>query len=514
MTGEPAASADISTLVLAVRQPTVYGPQTGRVGGIHQDSRLVTPGTAFVAVPGDRSDGHEHLASAVARGAGMLVVQADRRPSWERLREPGVTVVAVPDTRDALGRLAAAFYGYPARQLTVVGVTGTNGKTTTAFLTAGVLQAGGQPAALLSTAGSVIGGRYLPNETHLTTPDVLSVHRFLAHARDAGARCAIIESTSHGLAQGRLAHVDFDVAVLTNLAQDHLDYHGDAAAYLAAKARLFEMLDSSHGKGVEKTAVLNADDPASAALATRTAARQLFYGIDQPGDVFADGIVHDGWQTSYRLHAGGHSRSVRLRLPGRFNVANSLAAAATGAALGVDLDHVQRGLESVTQVPGRMERVEVDRTANVVVDYAHNGHGLAAVLSFLRTTTRGRLIAVFGCAGDRDPARRPEMARVSARLADYTIVTADDSWHEDPASIVAEIVSGLAGAGKREDRDYAVRLDRREAIKLALAMAGPADTVLVTGMGHERSMVTDGRILPWNDQQVIREIELPGSRIL
>lgn len=511
MTGGQEESATVSTLVLAVSDPVVYGPHTGRIDAICQDSRQVNPGTAFVAIPGDRTDGHAHLADALDRGASMLVVQASRRQSWEQLCRPGLTVVAVPDTRDALGRLAAAFYGHPARQLAVVGVTGTNGKTTTGFLTAGVLGTAGQPAALLSTTGTLIGDRYLPNETHLTTPDVVSVHRFLAHARDAGARCAVIESTSHGLAQGRLAHVDFDVAVLTNLARDHLDYHGDPAAYLTAKARLFEMLDSSYRKEVKKTAVLNADDPASASLAALTAARQLRYSIDQPGDVFADRIVQQGWQTSYRLHAEGHSRQVRLRLPGRFNVANSLAAAAAGVAVGLDLDQIRRGLESVTQIPGRMERVETDQGASVVVDYAHNGHGLAAVLSFLRTTTQGRLIAVFGCAGDRDPARRQEMAQVSARLADYTVVTTDDSWDEDPASIVAEIADGLASAGKQADRDYAVRLDRREAIKLALAMAGPADTVLVTGMGHEQSMVTAGQTVPWNDQQVIRELELPGT---
>jgi UDP-N-acetylmuramoyl-L-alanyl-D-glutamate--2,6-diaminopimelate ligase len=493
-------SPSTTSLIFALRKATAYGPLGGRISGICQDSRDVTPGTAFVAVPGGSTDGHAHLAEALARGAGMLVVRADRRACWERLLYLGVSVVAVPDTRVALGRLAAAFYDYPARQLTVVGVTGTNGKTTTAFLTAGVLAAGGRPAALLSTAGSTIGDAYLPNECHLTTPDVVSVHRFLARARDAGARCAVVESTSHGLEQGRLAQVDFDVAVLTNLARDHLDYHGDEQAYLRAKARLFEMLTPGG------TAVLNADDPAGTALAARSAARRLYYGIDKRGGVYADRVVQQGWQTSYRLHAGGRSGPVRLGLPGRFNVANSLAAAAAGIALGLDLDQIRRGLESVTQVRGRMERIAVDRGASVIVDYAHNGHGLSAALSFLRTVTRGRLIAVFGCAGDRDPTRRPEMARVSARLADYTIVTSDDSWQEDPESIVDGIVSGLDEAGKRAERDYAVRLDRREAIALALSMAGPGDTVLVAGMGHEQSMVTAGGTVAWNDQQVIRDL--------
>jgi UDP-N-acetylmuramoyl-L-alanyl-D-glutamate--2,6-diaminopimelate ligase len=243
----------------------------------------------------------------------------------------------------------------------------------------------------------------------------------------------------------------------------------------------------------------------------------LYYGIDQRAGVYADRVACQGWQSTYQLCTGDHRVPVRLRLPGRFNVANSLAAAAVGVALGIDLDQIRCGLESVTQVPGRMERIAVDRDTTVVVDYAHNGHGLSAALSFLRTTTRGRLIAVFGAAGDRDPARRPEMARVSARLADHTIVTTDDSWHEDPQSIVDDVAHGLAGAGKQPGRDYTVQPDRRKAIELALSMAGPGDTVLVAGMGHERSMVTGGRTSPWSDHQVIHELaarDLPGACVL
>jgi UDP-N-acetylmuramoyl-L-alanyl-D-glutamate--2,6-diaminopimelate ligase len=434
-------------------------------------------------------------------------VQADRRRAWERLLDSGVSVVAVPDAREAVGRLAATFYDHPSRHLTVIGVTGTNGKTTTAFLTAGVLLAASPPAAMLSTAGKIVAGRFTPNESHMTTPDAVGVHRFLAEARDAGARYAVIESTSHGLDQGRLSQVDFDVAVLTNLARDHLDYHGDYDSYRNAKARLFEMLQETG------TAVLNADDPASTTLAPNAVARRMYYGVDQRGDVYADRIECQGWQTTYRLHAGGRSGPVRLRLPGRFNVANSLAAATVGVALGLELDEIRRGLASVTQVPGRMERVAVDRYTTVVVDYAHNGHGLSAALSFLRTTTCGRLIAVIGAGGARDPARRPGLAQASAGLADYTIVTTTDSWHEDPESITDEIVSALVDAGKHADRDYAVRIDRREAIELALSMAGPGDTVLVAGMGHQRSRVSAGQTLPWSDHQVIRELAARNCRV-
>jgi UDP-N-acetylmuramoyl-L-alanyl-D-glutamate--2,6-diaminopimelate ligase len=490
-------SADVSALIFALRKATAYGPVGGRIEAICHDSRQVSPGAAFVAVPGGRVDGHAFLPDALARGARMLVVRADQRRTWEPLIYSGVSVVSVPDTRDALGRLAAAFYGYPSRRLTVVGVTGTNGKTTTAFLTAGVLS---DTCALLTTAGSAIGGRFRVNEHHMTTPDVVEVHRFLAQARDAGATTAVVECTSHGLDQGRLAQVEFDAAVVTNLDGDHLDYHGDLTAYRSSKARLFEMLTT---KG---TAVLNADDPDASALAAGSSARRLRYGMEQGADVSADTVVHDGWRTTYRLRAGDRSVRVRLELPGRFNVYNSLAAAAVGVALGVDLDQIRRGLASVSQVPGRMQRVRSGRGFTVVVDYAHNAPGLRQALSFLRTTTRGRLIAVFGCTGQRDPARRPEMAQVSAELADFTVVTSEDSWDEDPESIMDEVVEGLVLAGKRPDRDYAVRPDRREAIGLALSMAGPGDTVVVAGMGHEKSMMVAGRAQPWDDREVIREL--------
>jgi UDP-N-acetylmuramoyl-L-alanyl-D-glutamate--2,6-diaminopimelate ligase len=511
--GSPAPSA--SALIFALRKATAYGPLGGQITSICHDSRRVTPGAAFVAVPGGRVDGHAFLASAVADGASMLVVQADRRPDWEHLLYSGVSIVSVPDTRVALGQLAAAFFGYPSRALTVVGITGTNGKTTTAFLTASVLAAGGRDSALLTTAGSMIAGpsgaagdakqgRWRPNTGHLTTPDVVEVQRFLAEARDASA---VVECTSHGLDQGRLAEVDFDVAVVTNLDSDHLDYHGNPEAYRLAKARLFETLTR------EGSAVLNADDPHAGALAANSSGRRLRYGLDRGADVYATAVVHRGWRTSYRLHAGDRSIPVLLELPGTFNLYNSLAAAAVGVALGVDLDQIRRGLGSTSQVPGRMQRVRSGRGFTVVVDYAHNAAGLQQALSFLRTTTRGRLIAVFGCTGERDPGRRPAMAKVSAELADYTVVTTEDSWDEDPLSIVEGVTAGLADAGKRPELDYTVRVDRREAIELALSMAEPGDTVLVAGMGHEKSMMVAGRAQPWDDRQVVRELLLPSGAI-
>lgn len=488
--GEPTAS-----LVSALDPATVHSPPAGRVTAICQDSRQVRPGAAFVAVPGSRLDGHAFLRHARANGARLLVVQDDHRPIWEELRYAGTGLVSVPDTRSALGRLAAAFHGYPARDLTVVGVTGTDGKTTTCFLTAAVLAAGGLATATLSTVGTVIDGSLVPNQRNLTTPPVVEVQRFLADARAAGAAAAVLEASSHGLDQGRLAEADVDIAVLTTLTGDHLDYHGSRQAYLLAKAKLFE--------AAGKAAVLDAGDPAAGALAARTSARCVFYRTAPGGaDLTADQIVQDGWRTSFRLLARGQRVPVTLALPGRFNVHNALAAASAGLALGLDLAQIRRGLESVQQVPGRMERVGTGSGPVVVVDYAHTGYELSQALSCLRGTCHGRLIAVFGCAGDRDPSRRAGMGRVAARQADYTVVTSEHTWTEPADQVIKAVVAGLAAAGGQ----HQVRADRREAIRLALSLAGPDDTVLVAGMGHEQTMIVAGRPEPWDDRAVIREL--------
>lgn len=501
---------EISALVAALDTASVDGPTSDVATAICQDSRQVCPGAVFVAVPGGRTDGHAHLARAVAEGARVLVVQDDRRTGWV---PEGVTVVRVPDSRAALGRLAAAFHDFPARSLSVVGITGTDGKTSTTFLTSAVLSAGGLRTAFVSTAGRKLGDTLLPNDTHLTTPDVVAVQRFLAAARDGGADCAIVEATSQGLDQGRLAHLEPDVAVLTNLTTDHLDYHGTPAAYLEAKAKLFAMLGTGPGerggpgKRVRRTAILNVDSGASAILAARTGADQLWYGIGA-GGVRAERVVGDAWGTRYQLHTGAGEVPVALALPGRFNVVNSLAAAAVGVAFGVAPERIGRGLAAVTQVPGRMQPIEAGQPFGVVVDYAHNPHELRQVLSFLRWRAGpgGRVIAVFGCAGDRDPGRRRQMGRVAAELADFTVVTSENTWTEQPEMIMAEVMRGLVERGRRPDRDYACRLDRREAIRLGLSRAGEGDMVLVAGMGHEPSMIIGGREVPWDDRQVVHDL--------
>lgn len=474
------------------------------ITGVTQDSREVEPGVAFVAIPGLHVDGHEFLHRAAAAGAALLVVQRGRAEGLDVLGE--AAIVAVDDTRLALAQLAAAFHGYPARDLLVVGITGTDGKTTTTHLTADVVQGAGEAAAFLSTAAIGLAGEVSQNDSHMTSPDPVIVQRFLADARDAGAKVAVIESSSHGIEQRRLDMCEFDVAAITNLASDHLDYHQTHERYREAKARLFDLLAAAHPKGVAKTAVLNIDDAHFAYFRDRCRTAVRTYGLVNEADVVANGLEEAGWQTRFRLRAGGREEDVPLPLPGRYNVSNALAAAAIGLSLGMDLPAVAEGLRQARPVPGRMERVETGREVLVVVDYAHTPQALEHALSSLRRYTRGRLIAVYGCTGDRDPGRRPGMGRIGGQLADYVVVTTEDTWTEDPADVMADVREGVLASGRIEGDEFTCIADRRAAIEHALAVARPGDTIAVTGMGHQQSMIVSGEKVPWDDREVIREL--------
>jgi UDP-N-acetylmuramoyl-L-alanyl-D-glutamate--2,6-diaminopimelate ligase len=481
-------------------------PEAG-VQGIAIDSRKVGPGGVFIAVKGLHSDGHEYLGQAVANGARVLVVEDASRAAWEQFAaRPDVTVVSLPETRPAVGPLAAAFYGNPARDMAIAGVTGTDGKTTTTFLTAAVLEAMGLQTAFLSTAAFRIGRRLIVNDTHLTSPDAIEVQRWLAEARAAGAGAVVIESSSHGLDQGRLEGCAFDVGILTNVTRDHLDYHGTFERYREAKAILFAGLGRGPAKpGIGRAAVLNADDPNFSFFAKKASAPVISYREEGDATVTASDVECHGWDTYYRLGTPAGEASVRLAMPGHFNISNSLAAAGAGYALGATPAEIARGLGTVRGVPGRMERIDIGQPYTVVVDYAHTPFALRQALSYLRSVTRRRLIAVFGCTGDRDHGRREPMGRIAAECADATFVTSEDNWTEDPGEIAAEIVRGLESAGARAGDRYWCILDRRQAIRSALANAQPGDTILVSGMGPQQSMISRGKPVPWDDRQVVRE---------
>jgi UDP-N-acetylmuramoyl-L-alanyl-D-glutamate--2,6-diaminopimelate ligase len=488
-----------------------YGNSPETVSAVFYDSRLVTPGSVFVAVPGalpPRSrDGHDFTQAALDRGASVVVVQADRQAKWRTAAGSGrAAFVVVDDTRRALARIAAAFWGFPARRLVTIGVTGTDGKTTTVHLIASVLEAAGLSVDYLSSVAFKTGGDAEINATHMTTVQSPEVQASLAKMVNAGHHYAVIEASSHGLALNRLDECEFDVAVFTTLSSDHLDFHGDLAEYLAAKGRLFEMLDEGVDKGVAKTAVLNADDPASATLHSRTLARAMTYGIDAAADLRAENLRLEALQSDFEIVGTFGRQTVRLPLPGRHSVYDALAASAAALSLGVSPEAIARGLAAFEGVPGRMEMIDGGQPFRVVVDIASTPEALRRALQVLRPLAKGRLIIAFGCAGERDRGRRDGMGRVAGELADFAVLTNEDPRSEDPEAIIADIAAGLVDVGRREGSDFVRVVDRREAIRRTFAMSRPGDVVLLAGKGTEQSIVIGDEHMSWDERRVAREL--------
>jgi len=474
---------------------------------IEQDSRVAGQGSLFVAVPGFTVDGHAYIARAIESGAQAVAVQEDREALWRPLVEGGgADILVMPDTRGGLAELAAALYGYPARRLKVIGVTGTDGKTSLCHLVAHVLNSTGHKAGLISTAECRIGDELLPDTGRFTTPEAPAVQEMLARMVEAGCEWAVIEATSHGLALHRVDGCEYDIAALTNIGRDHIDFHGTHEEYREAKARLFEMLDESVDKGVQKTAVINADDATETFFRGHTKARVITYAIGASSDVRGVDITADARGSWVRADAAGERIEFRVPHPGQFNAYNGLAAIAVAAAAGVGPEAAGRAIESWPGAPGRMEMIDEGQPFTVVVDFAHSSESLRRVLEHLRETVRGRIITVFGCIGERDKERRSGMAAAAAELADYTIVTDDNPYSEDRRTIIEAIAAGLRAAGKREGHDFAVAPDRREAIAQALAMAVDEDAVLLAGKGHERTVHLGDVEYPCHDPTVAREV--------
>jgi UDP-N-acetylmuramoyl-L-alanyl-D-glutamate--2,6-diaminopimelate ligase len=474
----------------ALPSTELSGPDVD-VRGLCTDSRKVVRGDLFIAASGTRSDGFTHVQQALARGA--VAVLSDRRPALPE----GVPFVGVSDVPVAKALLADRFFRQPSQRLDVVGITGTNGKTTTSFMLRSMLTMDGRGCGLIGTLGAWIGEKH--EDIGHTTPDAIDVQRLLARMVDDNLGAAVMEVSSHALAQQRVHGTVFDVGVFTNLTPDHLDYHGTMEAYGAAKGRLFEML------GSDATAVLNAADPASRLFKLSTQARVVQYALDRPADVRAEISRLDAEGTRFRVVAPefGLDAHVNARLVGRHNVMNALAASAAALALGLPPAVVATALEGLPPVPGRLERIECGQDFRVLVDYAHTPDALEKVLDLLRPLTRGRLIVVFGCGGDRDRTKRPLMGRAVAEAADLLVVTSDNPRSEEPQAILDEIFAGIP-AGRR---GAAVReADRREAIRLACETARGGDIVLVAGKGHETTQTIGSQVLPFDDRQVAREV--------
>ncbi len=468
-------------------------PARVHVSAVTDDSRDVQPGSCFVAISGELNDGGAHVAEAVRNGAAAIV---SPRP----VEVPdGVSSIRVRDVRSALARLAAAFYGFAPGQrhdgMQLIGVTGTNGKSTTCMLLRGILSAAGHPTALLGTI------RYdLVGETRTapwTTPPPIALYGCLSTAVRHGATHAVMEVSSHALAQVRCDGHRFSTAVFTNLSGDHIDYHGDVATYVKAKKRLFDMLDAG------ATAVVNADDDRSSEMLADCKASVVRFALDVPADVGAEIRTASIDGSRFVLRSRWGDAPVSLSLPGRHNVANALAAAAAALSLGVDLADVCSGLESVARIPGRLQRVDTDGVDfNVFVDYAHTDDALVNVLSAVRSVTESRVICVFGCGGDRDRSKRPRMAGAVASRADVAIVTSDNPRGEDPDSIIEDVRAGFSSDGHCA---VEVEPDRARAIEMAVRIARPGDTVLIAGKGHEDYQIIGDTRRHFDDVEVAGE---------
>jgi UDP-N-acetylmuramoyl-L-alanyl-D-glutamate--2,6-diaminopimelate ligase len=443
-----------------------------------------------VALRGEKSDGHDFIGAAIDKGATVIVAERAEK-------NPRATCVVVENTRTAMADLAARFYNYPARKLKLAGVTGTNGKTTTTFLIKHICEKAGMRTGLLGTVRYEIGERVLPAVR--TTPESLDLQELLAQIRDAGCRAAAMEVSSHALAQDRTRGLEFDVAVFTNLTQDHLDYHGTMEKYFEAKAKLFEQLLQQEKKS-KPVAVINIDDRYGQKLIKKidNKVSVVTFGVGSNADFRASNYRMEFGGTSYQLDARGKSYLVRVPLIGRFNVANSVAALAAANALGIGLREAVLSLGKSPQVPGRLEMVPAKRQFQVFVDYAHTPDALLNVLKTLRELQPHRLIVVFGCGGNRDREKRPLMGQVVDQNADHAIVTSDNPRKEDPDKIIAEIEKGFRG------NHFEKITDRAHAIARAVEIAQPRDIVLIAGKGHENYQEFADHTVPFEDIQVAR----------
>ncbi|HET7420591.1 MAG TPA: UDP-N-acetylmuramoyl-L-alanyl-D-glutamate--2,6-diaminopimelate ligase [Candidatus Dormibacteraeota bacterium] len=461
------------------------------ITGIAYDSRRVHPGDLFVAVVGLHVDGHVYLNDAVKLGAAAVAVERDVKVPH------GVPVLRLPSTRIGLAELAAEFYGRPSRRLKVAGVTGTDGKTTVTHMAEQVLQASGVVTGAMSTVAFKVSGREVDNATGQTTTEAPEVQAWLARMVEAGAECAVIETTSHALVQERVRACDFDVAAFTNVGHDHLDYHASWEDYLQAKSRLIDLARGSADKGVEKTAVLNRDDISYERLAGRPIARRWTYGLTTASDIHPLELAITGAGSRFRMRTPMGETEVTLHVPAKFNIYNALCAAGICLALGVSIEDVGRGLGGFEGVRGRLEPVDLGQDFRVYIDFAHAAGSLASALAELRPFTHGRLIAVFGSTA-RSDHDRPGMGRAAAEFSDFFIITTDDPLSEDPVEIARDVQTGAAG--KSPGLDYEIVIDRRAAIRRAIELARTGDTVLLAGKGHERSMRTARGSEPWDER--------------
>jgi len=477
----------LKQLVQQLATVSVEGPLEGEVAGIAYDSRRVTPGMIFVAIPGQNTDGHEYIGTALDRGASAIICERNGIVPQKATR------IKVKDVREALARAASSYYQNPSSKLKVIGVTGTNGKTTVSFMIKAMLERAGVKTGLMGTVHYEIGERVIPAQR--TTPESLEVQQMMAQMVRAGCDACGMEVSSHAIEQKRVLGVEFDVAIFTNLTHDHLDYHGNMENYFAAKSKLFSAIAEGNKKAA---AVINIDDTYGARLAGQTKAEvQLTYGLEEPARLRATQIELGVNGSRFMVEAPGQKFACRIPIIGRHNIYNSLAAIGAGLALKVKVSAIQQALRNMPPVPGRLQRVDAGQPFGVYVDYAHTDDALRNVLRTVKEITTGRILLAFGCGGNRDSTKRAKMGKIAGEMADFTIITSDNPRKESPERIAAQIEEGYRSA---RSEGYTVELDRQRAINQLLGKAEAGDTVLIAGKGHETYQEFQDTVVPFDDR--------------
>ena len=453
------------------------------VTDLTSDSRKVTEGVVFVCIKGLKSDGHDYASAAAASGAAAIVCERD-------IGLPNQLIVS--SAREAFAAMCENFMGHPLKRLKLIGITGTNGKTSATFITKQVLERSGHKCGLIGTIQNMIGDEVL--HTEFTTPDTYELHRLFAGMAEADCEYVVMEVSSHALEQGRVAGLHFAAACFTNLTEDHLDFHGTMEAYFGAKAKLFDMTDC---------AIINIDDEWGNKLRIRDDVELITYGIDNSlADISANGVEFFADGVGFTLRADGKELKVKVPTPGRFSAYNALSAAGCALAVGVAPEAIAEALNRSIGIKGRAEVFPTGRNFTIILDYAHTPDGVENILSSMRTVSKGRLVALLGCGGDRDPYKRPLMGEAAARLSDFVIVTSDNPRTEDPESIIRQILPGV----EKHDTPYTVIVNRREAMKYAVEHAQPGDVIVMAGKGHEDYQIIGKVKIHFDEREVLREI--------
>lgn len=482
----------LSNILNGVDLVEVIGKRELPIQGIALHSAQVGEGFLFIAIRGGKFDGHNYIEDAVKRGA--IAVVCESYPDME-----AKTTVIVKDSRISASRIAANFYNHPAGKLRVVGITGTNGKTTIAYLCRNILSSAGEKTGLMGTIEYIINGRTIPAER--TTPDSVLIQSLLREMVDDGCKAVAMEVSSHSLVQHRVDDVEYDVAIFSNLTRDHLDYHLTMEDYLKAKLLLFRGLTEKKLKNFTKVAVVNADDSACSEVIHSTKALVIRYGINNNCDIHASNIRLTTTGTVFKVTTPDAEFEVNTSLPGRHNIYNILAATGMAISQGMPVEAILGGIRKTNYVPGRLQSIPNKLGISVIVDYAHTDDALKNVITALRELSKGKIIVVFGCGGDRDPGKRPKMGGVVGKLADFAVVTSDNPRSENPETIISQILDGINGGCK-----YVKITDRKEAIKYAIEIAQPNDTVLIAGKGHETYQEFKNNIVIFDDREIATEI--------